>query len=113
MSRKAGGLSAWLLQRLSAVYMAVFIFGGLIPGLLLAPPLDYIAWRQQWTSPVLQISSGLFWMALLLHAWVGGRDIILDYVKSFAWRLGLLASFALSLMGLAFWVILCFSRLSS
>ena len=41
----ATGLRAWVVQRLSAIYMAVFIL--LMLGLfLISPPADYTAWRE-------------------------------------------------------------------
>ena len=45
----------------------------------------------------------LFVAALLIHAWVGIRDIILDYVHPFGARLVVLSLFALMLITSGLW----------
>ena len=42
-------------------------------------------------------------LSLLFHAWVGARDIILDYVKPFAFRMVKLTSLALYLIAMGIW----------
>ena len=61
--------------------------------------------------PVL-VAIGLFFVALLLHAWVGLRDVELDYVKPLALRVGVLTVLAFGLAGLGLWIlrILLFSQ---
>jgi succinate dehydrogenase / fumarate reductase membrane anchor subunit len=44
--------------------------------------------------------------ALFAHAWVGIRDVLLDYVRPFALRLSLLAAVAAGLLLLAAWSVL-------
>ena len=75
------GLRPWLIQRASAVYMALFV---IYIGLALATAGDfgYHQWRDWLYHPFNLISTGLFIIALLLHAWIGMRDIILDYVHN-------------------------------
>lgn len=46
-----------------------------------------------------------FFAALLAHAWIGVRDVILDYVHPVAIRFFALAVLALGLTGAGFWVI--------
>lgn len=89
MSRVLTGLSAWLMQRLSAVYLALFtlVAGGF---LLISPPVDWTAWRALFVHPVGMTAWALFFVALLLHSWVGMRDVILDYGRSTGVRLLLL-----------------------
>jgi len=55
----------------------------------------------------------LFVVALLLHAWVGMRDILIDYVQPVALRVGLLAAVGLGLVACALWatVVLLLARL--
>jgi succinate dehydrogenase, hydrophobic membrane anchor protein len=50
------------------------------------------------------VAFGLFALALLLHAWIGVRDVILDYVKPPALRLALLAAVALFLLANGLWL---------
>lgn len=79
MSHKLlSGLNAWLVQRLSALFMLFFtlaVWMALVSG----PPLEYVQWRALFAHPLLAITITLFFIALLLHAWVGIRDVILDY----------------------------------
>jgi succinate dehydrogenase / fumarate reductase membrane anchor subunit len=51
------------------------------------------------------VSTALFFTALLLHAWVGGRDVLLDYIHAARIRFVSLAGLALGLIALGFWVI--------
>jgi len=81
VSRYAGGLRGWLLQRVSAVYLALFTFS-LLALFLFSPPQDYQAWRGVLEQPLVSMAFLLFVMALLVHAWVGVRDVLMDYIHS-------------------------------
>ncbi len=102
MNTYLSGLPAWLVQRLSALYMALYLPLAVIL-LYSAAPLDYPQWRAFFAEGWVAAPSGLFFIALSLHAWVGMRDVILDYL-GFSPQLRLLAlslvGTALSLMGL-------------
>lgn len=63
-------------------------------------PSSYLAWHAWIVSPVISIAAFVFCAALLAHMWVGLRDVILDYVKPLAVRVGALALLALGLIGL-------------
>ena len=102
MSRRASGLRAWAVQRLSAVYLALFAVA-LAGKLLLAPPADAAAWRAWVAQPAVNAAFGLALAALLLHAWVGVRDVALDYVHPPALRLALLALVLGALAACAWW----------
>ncbi len=104
MSRAAQGLRAWLLQRLSAVYLALYIL--IMPALMFNRDLSgYAAWRAWFGQPSTGVASAIFALALLLHAWVGMRDVLIDYVRIVWLRLTLLALFALLLLGSLIWVL--------
>jgi succinate dehydrogenase / fumarate reductase membrane anchor subunit len=45
----------------------------------------------------------VFFAALLLHAWVGLRDVVLDYIKPLALRVGVLALLGFALLAVAMW----------
>jgi succinate dehydrogenase / fumarate reductase membrane anchor subunit len=47
----------------------------------------------------------LFIPLLLAHAWVGIRDVLIDYVKPIAVRIGLLALFALLFLASGLWAL--------
>jgi len=82
------GLRDWLAQRVTAVVMLVYTI--LLASVLIGgPPLDYWTWRAVWQVPVIQYATVLFLASLLYHAWVGMRNIFMDYIKDPGLRLGL------------------------
>jgi succinate dehydrogenase / fumarate reductase membrane anchor subunit len=82
------GLSAWLLQRLTALVMAAYtVF--LLALVLWCPPASHADWRGLLSGAFVRPVTMLFFLALLYHAWVGMRDIIMDYVKPTGVRLAL------------------------
>lgn len=98
------GLSAWLVQRLSAVYLALYLLAAVMV-LTTTPQLDYSRWRGLFTQPLPAIATTMFFLALLLHAWVGVRDVILDYAgQSPGLRLLLLSLLGGWLIALGVWV---------
>jgi succinate dehydrogenase / fumarate reductase, membrane anchor subunit len=100
--RRASGLWAWVLQRVSAVYLALCA-PLLLWRFLLAPPADYHQWRDWLATPWVSVVLLLFLLALLLHAWVGIRDVVIDYVRPLGARLSLLTATALGLTACGLW----------
>jgi len=98
------GLRPWLLQRLTAVYLLIYTIYIVIYWSFIND-LGYVSWRNWISSDINQILLGLFYLTLLIHAWVGIRDVLLDYIKPFLLRLMLLFSVALFLIGSGFWLI--------
>lgn len=97
------GLPAWLAQRASAVYMLFFIVY-LLAHFAFDPPDSFRSWRGWIASLGVGLASGAFFCALLAHAWVGVRDVIIDYVRPVAARTPALAVLAVSLIAIAAWV---------
>lgn len=104
MSHQLTGLRAWMLQRLSAVYLAGYILWALAY-FLRHPAPDHAAWRALWMQPAMAIGAVLLFIAVLVHAWVGMRDIILDYARSPLLRLTLLALLWGWLLALGVWLV--------
>lgn len=104
MSRQAHGLRAWLLQRFSAVYMAVFLPYVLVRWLA-APAREFADWRGWLADPLVNLACGLFLLSVLLHAWVGIRDVVMDYVRHTGLRVTLFAAAALTLAGCGLWML--------
>jgi succinate dehydrogenase / fumarate reductase membrane anchor subunit len=50
------------------------------------------------------VATGVFFCALLAHAWVGVRDVIMDYVRPVAARAPALVVLAAGLIVMAAWV---------
>jgi succinate dehydrogenase / fumarate reductase membrane anchor subunit len=80
------GLRDWLAQRITAAVMAActLFFAGY---LLLQPSVDYDIWSALFASNVVRSFSLLFLLCLFYHAWIGIRDIVMDYVKPAGARL--------------------------
>jgi succinate dehydrogenase / fumarate reductase, membrane anchor subunit len=82
------GLGDWLLQRLTAVVMAVYTVGFLACVAMHAPS-TYADWKGIFSGTVGRLATMLFFVALLYHAWIGMRDILMDYVRATGLRLAL------------------------
>ena len=93
-----------MIQRLSAVYLALFLPMALI-SLWLHNPGSYREWHDWIAHPAVNIAIGLFFLSLLLHAWVGLRDVILDYVKPFSVRLLLLVVIGFTWLAMGLWLL--------
>ena len=96
------GLRDWLMQRITAVVMAryaLFMAGWL----LLHPGLNYDTWIALFSGNVVRTFSLLFLLAVYFHAWVGVRDIVMDYVKPTALRLVLYVAVILALLLYMIW----------
>lgn len=82
------GTGWWLIQRISAV--SILVSGGaLILGWLWHRPFEYDSWHAAFQSIQTKLFVWLLVASLCLHAWVGLRDVLMDYVKPMAARLGL------------------------
>ena len=80
------GLRDWLIQRISAVIMALYAL--FITGYALSQPhFDYATWTRMFSSNILRSFTLLTLLALYYHAWIGVRDIVMDYIKPAGVRL--------------------------
>lgn len=103
MRRPLGGLTPWVVQRLSALFMLAFIVF-VLAHFLVDPPRSYQAWQSWVGHPGVNVAASLFFVALLTHAWVGLRDVTLDYIKPLAARMAVLTLIALALLGAGAWI---------
>jgi succinate dehydrogenase / fumarate reductase membrane anchor subunit len=104
MSRTASGLKAWLVQRVTAVYLALFLTY-LVLHLVVHPPGDYAAWAAWVERPGVSLGLLLFVPLLLAHAWVGTRDVLMDYVKPLGARIGAMVFIALVFLASGLWAL--------
>jgi succinate dehydrogenase / fumarate reductase membrane anchor subunit len=82
------GLGSWLAQRITAVIMA--LYSVILLALFMSRRSDsYGAWRELFSNGWMRVATLLFAVSLAWHAWVGVRDIVMDYVKRDGLRLGL------------------------
>jgi succinate dehydrogenase / fumarate reductase membrane anchor subunit len=77
------GLRDWVIQRVSAVIMAIYSFGMML-FFLTHSNMDFVDWRMLFNHTWMKVATILFVISLLFHAWVGMWTIFTDYVK-FAW----------------------------
>ncbi len=80
------GLKDWLAQRLTAVVMALYTLLWLaIAGY--HGGVDNDLWQALFANTAFRVATLLFGLALLWHAWIGMRDIWMDYIKPTALRM--------------------------
>jgi len=104
VSRQLSGFRAWMWQRVSAVYLALYI-AWILARLMVAPPADQQALQDWMSSLGMWLATAVFMLMLLLHAWVGVRDVVLDYVKPAALRLLVLAAVLAFLLACGLWAL--------
>jgi succinate dehydrogenase / fumarate reductase membrane anchor subunit len=102
MSRGLQGQQAWVVQRVTAIYLAAFVI--LAVGALLAVPADAASWRSLVGHPVSLVLIAFFYVALLWHAWIGIRDVFVDYLHVFWIRLTAYILLLLYLAGCGLWI---------
>ena len=82
------GLRDWLAQRITAVIMAVYSVIAVVV-LVLNKNITYPIWRDLFSQGWMRVATLLFMVSLAWHAWVGVRDILMDYIKHDGLRLAL------------------------
>jgi succinate dehydrogenase / fumarate reductase membrane anchor subunit len=96
------GLRGWLVQRFSAVFMALYLVLFLV-AMVAVRPAGFEAWQALMSQGWMRVATLLFFASLILHAWVGMRDILMDYIKPTGLRLGLEVGVILVLAVYAAW----------
>ena len=104
------GLRDWLAQRVTAALMALFTFVLLVQ-LLLPGKLGYDKWAGIFAAQWMKVLTFTVIVALAYHAWVGMRDIWMDYVKSVGTRLVLQVATIVWLLGCMGWAVQVLWRL--
>lgn len=96
------GTRSWLLQRLTAVYIAGFVILAAIY-FARAPVLDFAAWQALWSAPAWRVAVGVLVGSVLVHSWLGLRSVWMDYLAPTWLRFGASMLTALGLVLLALW----------
>ncbi|MDC8773227.1 succinate dehydrogenase, hydrophobic membrane anchor protein [Roseateles albus] len=104
------GLRDWLAQRITAVLMALFTVALLVQ-FLMPGELGYDHWAAIFSQQWMKILTFVTILSLAFHAWVGVRDIWMDYVKPVGVRLFLQVASLVWLVGCAGWAIQVLWRL--
>ena len=98
------GLRDWLAQRVTAVVMVIYSVLFVVM-LLKLPQFDYGNWKAMWTAPAMRYATLLFLLSLFVHAWIGMRNIFMDYIKCTGLRVSLYAAVILALVAYAVWAV--------
>ena len=104
------GLRDWLSQRITGVVMALFTVAVIVQ-ILLPGEIGYDKWAGMFARQWMKVLTFTVIVSLLIHAWVGMRDIWMDYVKAMGWRHTLQAATIVWLVGCAGWAIQVLWRL--
>ena len=98
------GLRDWLAQRITAVIMAVYTL--IVAAVLMfGQPISYAVWRDLFAHGWMRVATLLFAFSLAWHAWVGMRDVLMDYVKPTGVRLALETLVLVVLAGYLGWTV--------
>jgi len=81
------GLYDWIIQRLSAVILALYTLF-LLGFVIASPDLQYSQWQGLFAQAWMKVFSLVALIAICAHAWVGMWTISTDYLKKTAVRFG-------------------------
>ena len=104
------GSPDWLVQRVTAALIALFTLV-LVVQLLLPGEIGYGRWAGIFASQWMKVLTFAVIVAVAWHAWVGVRDIWMDYVKPMGVRLVLQVFTIVWLVGCAGWAVQVLWRL--
>jgi len=98
------GLVEWLAQRITAVYMALFLVFCLF-SINAGPNTGFEQWSDWFNANPVRWGWMLFYVSALWHSWIGLRSVFLDYIKPFWLRLTLTLTTAVALFVHGMWVV--------
>ena len=98
------GLGDWLAQRATAVVLLLYVVV-LAVRIAVAGPIDYEAWASIFVPAWMKIATLIAFFAIAYHAWIGMRDIWMDYVRPTAIRMVLQLATILWLAGCLAWAV--------
>jgi len=105
------GLRDWLAQRVTGLLMALFTLIVLAQVLLGKGPMGYDKWAGIFSTQWMKTLTFSVIVALLYHAWVGMREIFMDYIQPVYVRLALQVFAIVWLVACAGWGIQVLWRL--
>ena len=98
------GMRDWLLQRGTAVVMALYLLMLTIL-LMTSRPINHEIWQRLLHQPWMKIATLLFLYSLFLHAWLGVKNVLTDYTRPGLLRLGLQGLVVAVLLSYAAWTV--------
>jgi succinate dehydrogenase / fumarate reductase membrane anchor subunit len=97
------GWKDWLVQRVSGVVMVCYTIA-MLGVLLYHGGMSYALWHALFANGLFRVATLIVGLALLWHAWIGMRDIWMDYIKPTAVRLILEVLTLVTLAAYAAWL---------
>ncbi len=104
------GLRDWLSQRVTATLMALFTLAVIVQ-VLLPGSMGYDKWAGIFSRQWMKVLTFVVIVSLLIHVWVGVRDVLMDYVKAVGARLALQVATIVWLVACAGWAVQVLWRL--
>lgn len=96
------GVRDWLIQRVSAVVLGLFLIF-LLAYFAANPQLDYDSWKALFAHTWMRVFAVLALLSLLLHSWVGIWTVFTDYIKCVYARIFLQVIVILGLFAYLIW----------
>ena len=103
------GLRDWLVQRITALIMALYTL--IMLAVFFNKSFNYDSWKALFAQGWMRVATLLFAASLAWHAWVGMRDIWMDYIKPVWLRLVLQVATIVWLVGCTGWAVQVLWRL--
>ena len=78
------GLGTWMQQRVTAIIMLVLtiVFFAFVAYLALNVNSNISSWQAAFSCSLVRAFVQIFFLSMLLHAWIGIRDLWMDYVTN-------------------------------
>ena len=100
------GSRDWILQRISAVVLAVYSV--VMVGFFLFNDVNFESWQGFMLSLPMKLFSLVAILSLVFHAWVGMWTVLTDYVKSSGLRLVIQSLVIIAVLVYLFWGVMIF-----
>ena len=100
--RSTRGFHEWIVQRVSAVIIGIYV-AFLLVYLSCHAPLHYAVWQHFFSHVAMRVATFVVLIAILWHAWIGLWTVFTDYVKKTAVRLFLEVLVILLLLSYMAW----------
>ena len=97
------GVGDWLVQRATAIVMAVFTLAMILAVIFTSGPLTYASWSGIFAATWMKFLTFATVISICWHAWIGVRNVFMDYIKPVGIRLALQLFAAVWLIGSAGW----------
>lgn len=97
------GVGDWLVQRATAIVMAIFTLALILAVIFTSGPLTYASWSGIFAATWMKFLTFATVISICWHAWIGVRNVFMDYIKPVGIRLALQLFAAVWLIGSAGW----------